>query len=83
MNEQIIKVESDTKDQGCLKITLRQSPNAFIFWKKNSSQLVTYKGYGKNWYCIPSFKPAPNRIIPLLKQISQGSQFRHLRAKLN
>lgn len=83
MNEQIVKIETDPKDQGCLQITLRQTPPRIKFWRKQEPQLMTYKGYGRNWYCLPSFRPAPNKIVPLLKQISQGRQFRHLRVKLD
>ena len=83
MNEQIVKIEADPKDHGCLQITLRQMPPRIKFWRKQQSQLITYKGYGRNWYCLPSFKPAPSKIVPLLKQISRGSQFRHLRYKLD
>lgn len=83
MNQQIVKIESDPKDQDCLQITLRQLPSSIQFWKKQESQLMTYKGYGRHWYCLPSFKPAPNKLIPLLKEISRGQQFRHLRVKLS
>ncbi len=83
MNQQIVKIEVDHKDQACLKITLRQKPSRLEFWRNQAPQLVTYKGYGRNWYCLPSFKPAPSRYIPLLKAISRGPQFRHLRIKLD
>ncbi len=82
MNEQIIKIESDPKDNDCLEITLRQPRNRAKFWIKQEPQLATYKGYGRHWYCLPTFKPAPSNIIPLLKEISRGSQFRHLRKNL-
>ena len=83
MKQQIVKVENDPKDQACLQITLRQMPERIKFWRKQHPQLITYKGYGRHWYCLPSFKPAPSKIVPLLKQISRGSQFRHLRVKLS
>jgi hypothetical protein len=83
MDQQIVKIEVDRKDQACLKITLRQAPRRFAFWRKKEKQLVTYKGYGRNWYCLPSFKPAPSHCVPLLKAISRGPQFRHLRIKLD
>jgi len=82
MNEQIIKIETDPKDHDCLQITLRQKPLRIQFWRKQEAKLTTYKGYGRHWYCLPSFRPAPTKLIPLLKQISQGPQFKHLRFKL-
>jgi len=82
MNEQIVKIETDSIDQDCLQITLRQTPVRLQFWRKQKSRLTTYKGYGRHWYCLPSFKPAPTKLVPLLKQISQDPQFRHLRFNL-
>jgi len=82
MNEQIVKIETDSIDQDCLQITLRQTPIRMQFWRKQEAIVTTYKGYGRHWYCLPSFKPAPTKLVPLLKQISQGPQFRHLRYKL-
>ena len=72
MNEQIVKIEADPKDQACMQITLRQVPARIKFWRKREPQLITYKGYGRHWYCLPSFKPAPNNIIPLLKEITNS-----------
>jgi len=83
VNQQIVKIESDPKDQDCLQITLRQLPSKMQFWRKKEIKLVTYKGYGRNWYCLPSFKPAPNKLVPLLKEISRGPQFKHLRINLS
>ncbi len=82
MNQQIIKIITDPKDQKCLLITLRISPNRFKFWGKQTSTLITYKGYGRNWYCLPDYQPAPKKLIPLLKEISRGPEFRHLRTKI-
>lgn len=82
MNQQIVKIEVDPKDDACLKITLRQLPSRIHFWRSGQSQLVTYKGYGRNWYTLPSFKPATNKTARLLKEISRAPQFKHLRYKL-
>jgi len=82
MNQQIVSIEIDPIDQACLQITLRQLPSRIRFWKSAKSQLITYKGYGRNWYCLPSFKPASNKTSQLLKEISRGPQFKHLRYKL-
>lgn len=82
MIQQIISVVADPKDQACLQITLRQLPSKIQFWRSNKSQLMTYKGYGRNWYCLPSFKPAPNKTARLLKEISRGPQYKHLRYQL-
>lgn len=82
MNQQIVKLEVDPKDQACFQITLRQLPSRIEFWKSNQSELITYKGYGRSWYCLPSFKPAPAKISRLLKEISRGPQFKHLRYQL-
>lgn len=83
MNQQILKIEADPKDANCLKITLRQPSRYRLFRSNKTTEIVTYKGYGRNWYCLPSFKPAPNNLIPLLKDISRGQQFKHLRTKLS
>ena len=79
MNEQIIKVEADPKDQACTLITLRHMPNRLIFWKKKQSEVLTYKGHGNHWYQLPCFTSAPSKLIPLLKEISSSPQFEHLR----
>ncbi len=81
MSEQILKIESDPKDHGCIQITLRHMPGKFKFWQR-TAQVSVYKGHGNNWYHLPSFKPAPSRLIPLLKAISYGPQFKHLRYKI-
>ncbi|TQV86526.1 hypothetical protein [Aliikangiella coralliicola] len=82
MSEQILKVEADPRDQACIQITLRHSPRKFQFWRSATPQVVVYKGHGNNWYRLPSFKPAPSRLIPLLKAISYGPQFKHLRYRI-
>ena len=82
MSEQILKVEIDPRDSACLQITLRHQPRRFRFWRSSHAQVAVYKGHGNDWYHIPSFKPAPNRLIPLLKAISYGPQFKHLRLNL-
>ena len=82
MTQQIIKIEADPIDDGVMQITLRQEASGLKFWKKQELQIITYKGYGKHWYSLPNFQPAPNKIIPFLKQIFQGRQFRHLRVNL-
>jgi hypothetical protein len=82
MNHQIVKIEVDQKDDACLKITLRQLPSRIQFWRSDRAQLVSYKGYGRNWYRLPCFKPASNQTARLLKEISRGPQFKHLRYKL-
>jgi hypothetical protein len=81
MTEQIIKIEPDNRDEGCLLITLRHLPSRLCFWRSNKSYLAVYKGHADQWYHIPSFKPAPSRLIPLLKAISYGPQYKHLRYK--
>ncbi len=83
MNQQIVQILKDPIDQDCLQITLRQPANPLLFWRAKESALVTYKGYGRHWYCLPSFKPAPRKVVPLLKEISRGPEFRHLRIALN
>ncbi len=83
MKQEIVHILKDPKDHDCLQITLRQTIKAFAFWKPRQTRLVTYKGYGRHWYCLPSFKPAPRKVIPLLKEISRGPEFRHLRLALN
>lgn len=79
MSEQILKVETDPRDDKCIQITLRHHPKRFHFWQSNNPYVVIYKGHGEHWYRLPSFKPAPNRLIPLLKSISYAPQFKHLR----
>ncbi|MBV1911492.1 MAG: hypothetical protein KUG78_19525 [Kangiellaceae bacterium] len=83
MNQQIVSVKIDPIDQACLQITLRQLPNRLKFWGTNHSQLKTYKGYGRNWYQLPSFKPATHQTTCLLKEISRSPKFKHLRYKLH
>lgn len=80
MSEQILKIEHDPKDKGCIQITLRHTPGKLLFWKQATVSI--YKGYGRSWYHLPSFKPAPSRLIPLLKAISYAPQFKHLRCGL-
>lgn len=82
MSEQILKVESDPRDADCIQITLRHLPGRFRFWQSKQPKIAIYKGHGNNWYHMPSFKPAPSRLIPLLKAISYGPQFKHLRYKI-
>ena len=82
MSEQIIKVEADPRDMDCLLITLRHLPSRFGFFKTRPARVAVYKGHGSSWYHVPSFKPAPSRLIPLLKAISYGPQFKHLRHKI-
>ncbi|WP_196137489.1 hypothetical protein [Aliikangiella sp. G2MR2-5] len=82
MSEQIVKVESDPKDEGCIQITLRHLPKKYQFWRTNKPRLVVYKGHGDHWYRLPSFAPAPQRVVSLLKAISYSPQYKHLRYKL-
>ena len=82
MSDQIIKVEADPKDEGCIQITLRHLPKKFHFWRPSVPQTIVYKGHGNHWYRLPEFKPAPNRLIPLLKAVSYAPQFKHLRYKI-
>ena len=82
MSEQILKIEADPIDADCLQITLRHMPNRFNFWKPQQAKIAVYKGHGAHWYRLPSFKPAPSRLVPLLKAISYGPQFKHLRFKI-
>lgn len=79
MSEQILKVEIDPRDSDCILITLRHLPERSIFKKSQAARTALYKGHGNDWYCIPSFKPAPNRLVALLKSISYGHQYKHLR----
>jgi hypothetical protein len=82
MSEQILKIETDPRDMDCLQITLRHLPSRFSFFKSRQPSVAVYKGHGSSWYHLPSFKPAPSRLIPLLKAISYGPQFKHLRYKI-
>lgn len=82
MSEQIVKVEADPLDQDCIQITLRHLPSRLKFWQAKEPQIVIYKGHGNHWYRLPSFRPAPSRLVPLLKAISYGPQFKHLRYKI-
>ncbi|MGX5174520.1 hypothetical protein ACUR5C_10925 [Aliikangiella sp. IMCC44653] len=82
MSEQILKVESDPKDAQCVLITLRHQPKKLRLWGLKHPKVVVYKGHGDNWYRLPTFKPAPRRLVTLLKAISYGPQFKHLRYKL-
>ncbi|MGB0495926.1 MAG: hypothetical protein ACPGJI_06190 [Kangiellaceae bacterium] len=77
MPQQIVKIERDPKDEKCLKITLRQVKS--YFWSSKESKLNTYKGYGRNWYSLPEFTPAPNKVGKLLREISHDPKFKHLR----
>ena len=43
MIEQIVKIEADPIDKGCMKITLKEKPTKLQFWKKQESKLNTYK----------------------------------------
>lgn len=82
MSEQILKIEADPRDEDCIQITLRHLPRRFHFWRTTQPQVIVYKGHGSNWYRLPSFKPAPQRLVPLLKAISYGPQFKHLRYRI-
>ena len=82
MSDQILKVESDPRDSDCIQITLRHHPQKFRFWRVSAPRVAVYKGHGNDWYRLPSFTPAPNRLVPLLKAISYSPQFKHLRYKL-
>jgi len=82
MSEQILKIEVDPRDDACIQITLRHLPKRRLFTSQTKARTVTYKGHGRDWYCLPSFKPAPTRLLPLLKAISYGPQFKHLRFNL-
>ncbi|TQV76571.1 hypothetical protein FLL45_01010 [Aliikangiella marina] len=82
MSDQILKVETDPKDADCIQITLRHLPVKYKFWQSQRPIIAKYKGHGSHWYHVPSFKPAPSRLIPLLKAISYGPQFKHLRYKI-
>ena len=77
MSQQIVKIEFDSKDDKCLQITLRQVQK--YFWRKKTNELSTYKGYGRNWYTLPEYTPAPSKVGKLLREISQDPQFKHLR----
>lgn len=77
MSHQIVKIELDARDDKCLQITLRQVQK--YFWRKKTNQLNTYKGYGRNWYTLPEYTPAPSKVGKLLRAISQDPQFKHLR----
>lgn len=81
MSEQILKVEPDPRDENCFQITLRHVPKKYRFWRSSEPKVVIYKGYHNDWYCFPSFQPAPSSLIPLLKAISYGPQFKHLHFK--
>ncbi len=82
MSEQILKVETDPRDSDCILITLRHLPKKLHFWGSKQPRVAVYKGHGNSWYHIPSFKPAPSRLLPLLKAISYGPQYKHLRYKI-
>lgn len=82
MSEQIIKVQQDPKDAECILITLRHMPKRFVFWRTQAHRITTYKGHGRHWYHLPSFTPAPAKIIPLLKAISYSPAYKHLRYQL-
>lgn len=82
MSEQIVKIETDPKDDACMLITLRHLPNRFNFWQRKA-KIAVYKGHGQHWYRLPSFTPVPTKLLPLLKAISYGPQFKHLRYDLN
>ena len=82
MSEQIINIESDPLDENCLQITLRELPGRLNPFARKKAQLVVYKGYANNWYRLPDFTPASARRRNLLKAISQGPQFKHLRLGL-
>ncbi|MFT6733411.1 MAG: hypothetical protein ACJAS9_001598 [Polaribacter sp.] len=77
MSQQIVKIEFDEKDDKCLQITLRKVQK--YFWRKKINQLSTYKGYGRNWYTLPEYEPAPSKVVKLLRAISQDPQYKHLR----
>ena len=77
MPQQIVKIEFDSNDDKCLQITLRKVRK--VFWRKKTSEINTYKGYGRNWYALPEYTPAPNSVGKLLRSISQDPQFKHLR----
>ncbi len=82
MTDQIIKVEADPKDEGCVQITLRHIPSKLQFWRSKQPQTIVYKGHGNSWYKLPNFKPAPSRLVPLLKAITYAPQYKHLRYKI-
>jgi hypothetical protein len=82
MADQILKVERDPKDSDCLLITLRHHQKSIFFLSSKKTITKVYKGHGRDWYCLPSFNPAPSRLLPLLKAISYSPQFKHLRYQL-
>ncbi len=83
MSEQIVKIEIDPRDNDCILITLRHLPEPTFFSRTKTAHTAIYKGHGNDWYCIPSFQPAPNRLVSLLKAISYSHQYKHLRYNLS
>jgi len=83
MSEQIIKIEADPLDENCFFITLRELPRRLNPFSPKKPRVVVYKGYANNWYRLPDFTPAPAKKRQLLKAISQGPQFKHLRVGLH
>ncbi|MDH5432414.1 MAG: hypothetical protein OEY19_00560 [Gammaproteobacteria bacterium] len=81
MKSQIVRIVPDPIDEDCLQITLKHFPDRFRFWQSRQPKFAIYKGYGSEWYYFPSFNPAPEKVVPFLREIASGSQFRHLRAK--
>jgi len=82
MTDQILKVEISPLDDDCIEITLRHLPKRRLFSANTEAQTIVYKGHGRDWYCLPSYTPAPPRLLPLLMAISYGPQFKHLRLNL-
>ncbi|MCO7222678.1 hypothetical protein [Pleionea sp. CnH1-48] len=78
MPDQIINVSPNRLDDGSFEVTLRHIPSRFQKFIGKEAEITTYKGYGRDWYQLPKFSPAPQKVAKLLKAVTVNPEFRHI-----